>query len=196
MMRRTAMVLGLGVSAALLASGCQLVSGGGGSEAKPSHTSQSGRAGATAAATASPRASGQPVAQPAVSKSVTLPIPGEQGETFTLGFAGLKVKGQLATLTLVWTPHGVGTDSVSIYDMCGNQGDVGGISMIDSVNLKRYVVVSDSDDHELGPDKVFKETGNDQPMTTNYIFAAPQANASMDVYLDDRRVFDSVPVTR
>lgn len=190
-MRRITIAAGLALSGALLVSGCQLV-GGGGHGAKPGKTSQStGGPQAQAAPTSGPTSSGVP----SVSKQVTMPIPGSQGETFTLGFASLKVRGQLATLTLTWTPHGIGSDADSINDMNGGVGDNGEISMVDTVNLKRYVIVKDSEGYGLESDKVDTQAANDQAVPATYTFAAPPANASMDVYLDQRPVFESVPVT-
>jgi len=194
-MRRTMTALGLGLSATLLAGGCGLV---GGDNAKSTQRPDSSKA--QAAATASPQAA----KGPAVSKQMSLPVPGRQGASVTIGFAGLKVKGQLATLTLVWTPHMTGSDKYDLngkYDinnMRGNPtlGDGGTMAMIDTVNLKRYTVVQDSDNHELGPDPNTAATGNNQPLTTQYTFAAPPGNASMDVYMDDGKIFDAVPVTR
>lgn len=185
-MRRTMFALGLGLVATFLATGCQL-GGGGGDEAKATTPASTRKA---AAAAPTPQSSGAPV----VSKSVTMPISGHQGQTFTLGFAGLRVKGPLATLTLVWTPHGIADATDSIFDMCGSSG--GDVSMIDTTNLKRYVVVHDSGDHELGPNVIGAHTANDQPLSATYTFAAPQANASTDIYLDNRKVLESVPVTR
>lgn len=183
-MRRIMIAAGLALSAALLTSGCQLV-GGGSNDAKG--TQSPGTRQAQPAATAGPQASGAPT----VSKQVTIPIPGEQGETYTLGFGGLAVKGQLATLTLVWTPHGIGDGNISIFEM-----SAGDFTMIDSVNLKRYKIVHDSTGDELSPNINTAETGNNQPIAETYTFAAPPGNASMDIYLDNRRLFESVPVTR
>ena len=191
MMRRTVMVLGLGVSAALLVSGCQF-GGGGGSAAKPSHSRESGKA----AATTAPQAAAQASGAPKVSKTVSMPVPGKQGQTFTVGYSSLRVKGQLAVLTLVWTPHGIGTDTYGMYDMVGQNSPGTAVTLIDKTNLKRYVVVSDSDDHGLNTDTITAKTGNDQPLTTTFWFAAPTANADLDVALGDRPVFESVQVTR
>ena len=184
-MRRTMFALGLGLSATVLAAGCQFGAGGG--EAKDTKSSR------RAAAAASPQASS---GQPPVAKSVTMQVPGKQGETFTLGFSSLKVKGPLATLTLVWTPHGVGTETVSPYDMVGENTPASAVTLIDAANLKRYVIVRDSSDHELQRDYVTTKTGNNQPLAMTYVFAAPPANGSMDVVLGDRPIFESVPVTR
>lgn len=181
-MRRTMFALGLGLSATILATGCQF--GGPGGDAKDTKKAR---------AVASPQTSS---GRPPVSKSVTMSVPGEQGKTFTLGYSSLKVKGPLATLTLVWTPHGVGTDTISPYDMLGQNTPGSAVTLIDSVNLKRYVIVHDSSGHALQRDYVTSETGNDQPLAMTYTFAAPPANGSIDVVLGDRPVFESVPVTR
>lgn len=189
-MRRTMMALGLGLSATLLATGCQL-GGGGGGDTKGTKSTGSGKA--QAVATAGPQAS----VAPAVSKQVTMPVPGEQGQTFAIGYSSLQVKGQLAVLTLVWTPHGIGTDTYSIYEMTGESGgDAESVNLIDKANLKRYDVVSDSDDHDLHTDTVGVQAGNNQPLTATFWFAAPPANADLDVTLSDRPIFQSVPVTR
>lgn len=187
MMYRTMVALALAAGGALLASGCALGGGDGGGGAKAKSSGSEGQA-----AAAAPQTSGAP----AVGKSVTMAIPGEQGRTFTLGFSSLKVKGRLATLTLVWTPHGVGTDTISPYDMMGQSTPGSEVTLIDTANLKRYVVVEDSERHELESDYVTNETGNDQPLAMSYTFAAPPANGSMEVVLGDRPIFESVPVTR
>lgn len=187
-MRRTMFALGLGLSATILATGCQF-GGAGADDGKDTKSTGSGKA----QAVASPQASS---GQPPVSKTVSMSIPGEQGQTFTLGFSSLKVKGPLATLTLVWTPHGVGTDTISPYEMLGQNTPGSAVTLIDTVNLKRYVIVRDSSDHELQSDYVTSQTGNNQPLAMSYTFAAPQANGSVNVVLGDRSIFESVPVTR
>ena len=190
-MRRTMTVLGLGLSAALLAGGCGLITGGhGGDGGKATGTSSPGKRNAQAAS--SPQASGRP----SVSRSVRMTVPGKPGQTFTIGYSGLKVTGRLARLTLVWTPHGVGTDTVSPYDMVGGSTSGSQVTLIDTANLKRYVVVKDSDQDDLQSDYVGTETGNDQPLAMSYTFAAPPAGAAIDVVLNERPLFESVPVTR
>jgi hypothetical protein len=99
-------------------------------------------------------------------------------------------------LTLVWTPHGIGSDTISPYDMRGESTPGSEVSLIDTVNLKRYVIVNDSNDHAIQSDYVTEETGNEQPLAMSYTFAAPPANGSMEVSLGDRPIFESVPVTR
>lgn len=187
-MRRMMTAIGLGLSAVLLTSGCQLVGGGNNAKSKPAQTTKS-TGGQQAQAAPSPQSS---PGTPAVTKSVTYQTPSKQGASFTIGFAGLKANGQLATLTLVWTPHGVGGDTTSIFDMTGHADDV---SMIDTVNLKRYVLVSDSEDNALGPNTI-DEVANDRPMTAQYTFAAPPPNASLDIYQGDHKAFESVRVTQ
>lgn len=189
-MRRIMIAVGLALAGALLAGGCALV--GGGNDGKAAK-STSGQQQAKPTPTTSPQAAG-----PAVSKSVTLPVPGSPGQTVTLGLASLTVKGPLTTLTLVWTPHMSGSDQYSIDDMrgAGAAETLGGVSLIDTVNLKRYEVVKDSNGQALAPDADQAGTGNNQPLTTNYSFATPPGNASIDIYLDDQRIFEAVPVTR
>lgn len=189
-MRRMMTAIGLGLSAVLVTSGCQLV--GGGHDAKPSNTSK-GTSGhqAQVAPTAAPQSS---AGTPPVGKQVTMPIPGKQGETVTIGYSSLKSRGQLTVLTLVWTPHGIGTDTVGMFNMMGNGDD--NVDLIDETNLKRYVVVKDSNDDDLQTSDVNADTGNDQPLTTTFWFATPPANANLDVTLADRPIFDSVQVTR
>lgn len=190
-MRRMMTAIGLGLSAVLLTGGCQLV--GGGNEAKPTKASKdTGGPQAQAAPTAAPQAS---AGAPPVSKQVTMPIPGKAGETYTVGYSSLQVKGQLAVLTLVWTPHGIGTDTDTMEDMVG-QGIGFPVNLIDKANLKRYDVVSDSDDHSLNTDEGIVSTGNNQPLTATFWFAAPPANADIDVTVMDRPLFESVQVTR
>jgi hypothetical protein len=79
--------LGIAASGALLVSGCRF--GGSGDDnggGKPAAKEGQGQAARTAAAP-------QPSGRPAVSKSLTMDVPGKAGQTFTLGFSSLKVKG-------------------------------------------------------------------------------------------------------
>jgi hypothetical protein len=116
----------------------------------------------------------------------------------SVGFVSLRVDGRLANLTLTWTPHFAGTpttERISLYDMFSHSDP--DVALIDTANLKRYVVVRDTDQHYLRADPVETKTTNDRPVTGTYTFAAPPASTrAVDVYVNDRNLFDGVPVDR
>jgi len=200
-MRRIMIAAGLVLSGALLASGCQLV-GGGDNENKPS-----GKAAPSAGAT-SPAAS---AAVPAPAKKSTTYQALGPGGTVTVGFQGLQVRGQLAVLSLTWTPKVPGgsignIDHWNVSQMISGQPASGGnVTLVDGRNLKRYVIVQDSHGHLLGSngdngDLTINNTGPDaksgQTVPGTYTYAAPPPNVtSIDVYADDHLLFN-VPVTR
>ncbi|GAA0273486.1 hypothetical protein GCM10009527_082310 [Actinomadura nitritigenes] len=126
----------------------------------------------------------------------TFDSPMAPGAKVDIAVMGLRVKGRLATLTLQWTPHVTGSsNNPTPYRLNGEHGlDA---SLIDSVNLKRYVVVSDSGYRNLESDVVLTNLPNDQATLTTHTFAAPPANVkSIDVQLGSWPAFRDVPVER
>lgn len=191
----------LALSGTLLVSGCQLVGG------DDNGKRQSGKAAAPSSPAA---ASTSPGAAPAPKKSVTFPGI-TTGGTVTVGFQGLQVRGQLAVLSLTWTPRVPGgsvgnIDHWNISQMASGQSIGGGnVSLVDNQNLKRYVLVKDSNGHVVGSsgddgDLTVNNPGQDatsgQTVPATYTYAAPPPNVtSIDVYADDRLLFN-VPITR
>jgi hypothetical protein len=71
------------------------------------------------------------------------------------------------------------------------------LTLVDTVNLKRYVLVRDSKGAELGAQAVTTQTRNNVPARASYTFAAPPAGVrTLDVYADDRMLFDDAEITR
>ena len=153
-----------------------------------------------AAGTATDDAAEEPAAGggvPSVSRSTEIEAAEGVAGTLEIGLAGLEVDGQLVTLTLVYTPRydSDPNGAISLFDMFGR--NVAEVTLVDSVNLLRYLVVEDSRGLELGPFPATVETLNNEPVSASYTFAAPPADVeSVDVYVDDRRIFDDVDVTR
>jgi hypothetical protein len=126
----------------------------------------------------------------------TFDSPMAPGAKVDIAVMGLRVKGRLATLTLQWTPHVTGnTNTPTPYRLNGERGlDA---SLIDPVNLKRYVVVSDSSSHNLQSDDVLTNLPNEQATLTSHTFAAPPESVkSLDLQLGSWPTFRDVPVER
>lgn len=132
------------------------------------------------------------------SRVATFAAPGQPTGTLAVGFVSLQVDGRVANLTLTLTPHFPGTpatEKISIYKMFSDSEP--DVSLVDTTNLKRYVVIRDSASQELESDVVATNTTNDRPVTASYTFAAPPASVrAIDLYVNDRRLFDNVPVGR
>ncbi|WP_433467361.1 hypothetical protein [Spirillospora sp. CA-128828] len=127
----------------------------------------------------------------------TFDSPAVQGGKVDIAIMGLKVKGKLATLTVQFVPHvpGVEPNRMNAYGLNGRNGL--NTSLIDPVNLKRYVVVKDSSGKELQTDEIFTQMTNDQPTSSFYTFAAPPDSVkSIDVQLGNWPTFRNVPVER
>jgi hypothetical protein len=104
----------------------------------------------------------------------------------------LTVRGKLAQLALSITAHTGGT---GFQDLNMVFGGIPSVSLVDPVNLKRYVVVKDSTGKELGA--VNAAVAVQGPTTLNYTFAAPPENvAAIDVQFGDFPPFRSVPISR
>jgi len=82
---------------------------------------------------------------------------------------------------------------LSPFDILGDQSFT--VTLIDTVNMKRHVVVKDSRGKELKPDDVWTETHLGQPMVLTYTFAAPPENVTkMDVHIANWAPFTDVPL--
>lgn len=163
----------------------------------------SGSSGSVGASTPTPApgATGAPVSTATdapASRVVTFAAPGRPSGTVSVGFVSLRLDGRLANLTLTLTPHFPGTpttEEISIFHMFSDSAP--DVSLVDTTNLKRYVVVRDSASQQLESDVVSTRTTNDRPVTTSYTFAAPPGSVrAIDLYVNDRRLFDNVPVGR
>lgn len=125
----------------------------------------------------------------------TFDSPLAQGAKVDIAIVGLRVKGALATLTTQMTPHVPGGQRINAYRLNGEHGL--GTSLIDPVNLKRYIVVKDSAGKELQTDDIFINMTNDQATPFYYTFAAPPENVkAIDVQIGSWPTFHDVPVQR
>ncbi|WP_433333917.1 hypothetical protein [Spirillospora sp. CA-294931] len=119
------------------------------------------------------------------------------GAKVDIAIMSLKVRGKLATLSVQLTPHvpqGV-SQKPSPYELNGNNGL--GVSLIDPVNLKRYIVVRDSSGKELQSDDVFTHIATGQPGLLTYTFAAPPENVkALDLHYGSWPTFRNIPVKR
>ncbi|MEU8343084.1 hypothetical protein AB0C74_15420 [Spirillospora sp. NPDC048832] len=127
----------------------------------------------------------------------TFDSPAAAGAKVDIAIMRLKAKGKLATLTVRFTPHvpGASAGRINAYGLNGDRGlDT---SLIDPVNLKRYVVVKDSGGQELESDDIFTHMTNDQPTSHYFTFAAPPENVkSIDVQIGNWPTFRNIPVER
>lgn len=185
---RRARTLALGAAAVMAGAtltGCVGPLGGG---REPAGEGTGGRPAAAAVApTANP---GKPIVKAAFDSPIA---PGAKVDVAVLG---LDVHGKLARLTLSITPRVVGgDDKPSVYELNGNQGP--DVALIDTVNLKRYVVVKDSAGTQLQPDYITVQLVNEQPNVQTYTFAAPPPGvAKVDVVFGRWAPFRNVPVGR
>jgi hypothetical protein len=117
------------------------------------------------------------------------------GAKVEIGVVELRVTGKLAQLTLSITPRLPGGRSPNVYELNGNSDPQ--VSLIDTVNLKRYVVVKDSSGKQLQPDYIFVRLRNGQPNVQTYMFAAlPEGVRTVDLVFGQWPPFRNVPVTR
>ncbi|CAJ58765.1 hypothetical protein; putative signal peptide [Frankia alni ACN14a] len=179
--RLSCVVMALATLAALTAASC---SGGSDSIDRPGPAAESARP----AGPASPRSE-----SPEVARTARLTA-GENGPV-EIGLVDLRISGRLAILRLTFTPH-LRTDrpgGISLLDMAGGRG--GSVSLVDTENLRRYLVVRDSHNEPLGPIPGVVRTANDRPLNLTFTFAAPPAEVKkIDVYLDDQIVFDGADI--
>lgn len=191
-MRRRVQRLGLGVAAVVMGvslTGCSGIFGG--SAGGGPGGGGDGRDGEAAASAIAPSADpGKSIVK------ATFDSPIAAGAKVDIAVLGLKVTGKLAQLTLAITPHVVGeTDSPSVYDL--NGGNRPEAALIDTVNLKRYVVVTDAAGNQLQPDYITVKLQNEQPNVQTYYFAAPPPNVQkMDLVFGRWLPFRDVPVSR
>ncbi|MFG2085529.1 MULTISPECIES: hypothetical protein [unclassified Spirillospora] len=167
----------------VLEGGSDSTSAGGQAESKADETVEGGKPGFDAA--------GEPVTK------ATFDSPIAAGAKVDIAIMGIKVRGRLATLTAQFTPHipPGGEDNPNPYELNGRNAL--GTSLIDPVNLKRYVVVKDSSGDEMETDDIFTHIANNQTGSFFFNFAAPPENVkSVDVQIGSWPTFRNIPVER
>jgi len=195
-MKRGARTLGLAVAVVLTGmtlSGClgPLDGNGGGNAEEGGGAGGQGQDGRPATSAVAP--TGDPK-KPIVKATFDSPI--GPGAKVDIAILDLRVTGKLAQLTLAITPHVVGgDDKPNVYELNGGQGP--DVSLIDTVNLKRYMVVKDSSGRPLEPDYITTQLANEQSNQQTYFFAAPPPSVrNVDVVFGRWAPFRNVPVSR
>jgi len=188
--------LGCLVAAVLLA-GC---SGGGGSTATASRAPSTGSpAGPSSPEPSSPSSSSSSSAPKAAAvKQQTARVLGKLKGTVVLGVSAVQVRGKLATVELTFSPtvpEEPADKTVSLYDVNGGQPVT--MTLVDTMNLKRYAVVQDANGRDLQPQEVGLSTLPGGSATGTYTFAAPPSGVTaIDVYFANFPPFRDVPVSR
>lgn len=130
----------------------------------------------------------------------TVNAPDSKDGTVDIAVLGLAVQGQLATLSVRFTPHfpsEAADASISLYDMSGNALSQEEVSLVDPVGLKRYLVVKDSNNNWLGADEVFTKAVNNSSVIAHWTFAAPPPTVTkIDVDLGPFQPLNDVPISR
>ncbi|MBT2224993.1 hypothetical protein [Nonomuraea sp. NEAU-A123] len=105
----------------------------------------------------------------------------------------LKRRGKLLDLVLSITPHSEkGETYISVEEFTGAGPTA--ITLVDSVNLKRYLVVRDSQDQPLQP--AYWILKMEEAAIRTYTFPAPEGDVtSLDVSIGGWPPFRDVPVT-
>ncbi|TQM74632.1 hypothetical protein [Thermopolyspora flexuosa] len=117
--------------------------------------------------------------------------------TVEIAVHSLKRRGKLADLVISLTPRvpeGVKVDEkLSPFEINGR--NVFRVYLIDTVNLKRHMVVRDANRRLLEPDEVFTSIRIGQRAMLTYTFAAPPENVTkMDVHVSNFPPFTDVPL--
>jgi hypothetical protein len=117
--------------------------------------------------------------------------------TLEIAVHSLKRRGKLADLVISLTPRvpeGVQVDEkLSPFEINGR--NVFRVYLIDTVNLKRHMVVRDANRRLLEPDEVFTSIRIGQRAMLTYTFAAPPENVTkMDVHVGNFPPFTDVPL--
>ncbi|MBE1534183.1 hypothetical protein [Actinomadura algeriensis] len=132
---------------------------------------------------------GKPVAQG------TFDSPNVEGATVDIAVMGLKAQGRLATLTVLLTPR------MPADERRGRLVRIHGgpltTSLIDPVNLKRYVPVADSTGATLQPSGMDTWLAHGNATALVYTFAAPPENVpAVNVQVGVWPTFRNIPVER
>lgn len=117
--------------------------------------------------------------------------------TVEVAVHGLNRRGRLLDLVFSLTPRVPGGDQsdqrINPYRILGRQSL--NVTLIDTVNLKRHLVVKDSRGRELKPDDVWTNTLIGRQLVLTYTFAAPPEDVTkMDVHIANWPPFTDVPV--
>jgi hypothetical protein len=183
-------------AAALALGGC---GGGddGGDDPDRAATPAAGGSSAEPGATAEPEETASAESPEAVTK-VTVDAR-EAGETtLDIEVLGLKVSGELATLTLQYTAHDPEATADAEYRLVDlHGGSTLFVTLVDPVNLKRYHVVEDSSGERLESADIDVTVPVDDSVTAEYTFAAPPAGVDkIDVSVGDWPTIRDVPIER
>ncbi|MFD0852871.1 hypothetical protein ACFQ07_11575, partial [Actinomadura adrarensis] len=110
---------------------------------------------------------------------------------------GLQVRGKLMVLTMRLTPRLPAGSEDPTRPPKLNDGVLIDVELVDTANLKRYVVVRDERGLRIKSNDFTSQLHNGQPGLFTYTFAAPEANVSaLDVRYGQWPPFTNVPVQR
>lgn len=200
-MRHSRMLV-IALCGALSLGGC----GGGDDDGGGNRNSPEDRADAPAATTepeetamATPTAAVEEGAEDALAEQTGLKARSARTTTVDIAVLSLEVAGKLATLTLSFTAHdpeAAPDTSYSLADLNGSSPTLS-VTLLDPVNLRRYMVVKDSDDDALESRDDFVDVPLDASATAKYTFAAPPPDVTkIDVSVGDWPTFRDVPIER
>lgn len=117
--------------------------------------------------------------------------------TVDLVVSPLQVRDKLATLSVTFTPRyadAAPDKSISLFEVNGEKSVF--VSLVDTVGLRRYVVVKDSAMQTLGSNDLTSAT-NGSSAQLSYTFAAPPEELTdIDVQISDFPPFIDVPILR
>ncbi|KAB2388841.1 hypothetical protein [Actinomadura montaniterrae] len=188
------------VALAALVSGCSSPDGGdkGAGEKKVAAQGSGQAAGAPSPdGIAGGGAGGGAVGSSTPVATVTFDTPKFPNGKVEVAVMSLQVRGKLAILTVRLTPHlpQGSPEKTNPYEL--NDEIPLAPELIDTVNLRRYVVVKDNQQKEVQTDDVMAPIYNEQAGVATYSFAAPPANVqSVDVHYGHWPAFKNVPVQR
>lgn len=128
----------------------------------------------------------------------TVPALNSKDGTVEIAIRALKVEDRLMRLTMSFAPKfpsAAPDESINLFEMHGKSTMY--VTLVDPVNLKRYVVVKDADRKALEPDQVFTAAVNGASVTGTWTFAAPPADVEkLDVQVGEFPPFSDVEVQR
>jgi uncharacterized protein YggE len=188
-----AWTVGLAALAALAVAGC------GGGDTKTVTVSSSGSSGGgTSKAPADSGDGGGSVDTSDALAKQTVRALGARDATVEIAILDMKVQDRLMRTTIAFSPkypNASPDEQISLYDMNGKSPLY--VTLVDPVNLKRYIAVKDSSGQSLAADEVSTDTLNGGTATGTYTFAAPPADvAKLDVQVGEWPTFTDVQVQR
>lgn len=151
----------------------------------------------TTAGASEPSGSASPGVGITAVRSQTFPVHDSKTGRVVIGVSAVQVRGKLAVVDVNFAPSYPDKSSDASISLFSLNGDNGlHPHLIDTVNLKRYAVVKDSDGRALGSDDL-ATSANGGTGTASYTFAAPPPDVmSMDFSFGDFPPFHDVPVSR